>query len=67
MLICFNCKEQLLCTKTHTAAEFHRNQIYKGSLYKCPKCNYMVLKTAGSLLYDPEHKLQNSYVNMVKE
>jgi hypothetical protein len=58
MLFCAACRVELQCAKNGFGIRFPTDHVYAGDLFRCPSCEMMVIKAAGSAVFDPGQKIE---------
>lgn len=65
MYICVRCHHEMQCDKNDVGADFGNGHIYAADRYKCPTCGKEILATNPRPIYDPDHKTQDEYLDML--
>jgi hypothetical protein len=57
MLICVECKKEMICLENGFGARYGESHVYPGDRYVCPKCYNEVITTNKEAVHDPEKKI----------
>lgn len=64
MMVCVQCRTEMLCDKNGVGCVCGVEDVYPGDRYKCPECGALVVKTNNTAICDPDRETQDEYLEI---